>query len=122
MDVQNNVHQHVQVGSEQVEPGVSLPDVEFAHVVTSMWLSAEFAQVRQPWPGPTSAQRDGSARGVRDRRIAARHRLVSITPGGRSHTDAGPPTAATGGGGGVIASCTGQGGPIGDCPGGYRDE
>jgi hypothetical protein len=94
MDVQSNVHN--KLAGDQYDQGASLPDVELAYVVSRTGLSAEFAQVRHPWPGPTSAQRDGSARANRDRRIAARRRLVSITPGGWHDTDAGTPTPATG--------------------------
>jgi hypothetical protein len=47
-------------------------DPEFAHLISRPRLSAQLAQIRQPGPEATTALRDGSARAIRDARIARR--------------------------------------------------
>jgi hypothetical protein len=47
-------------------------DPEFAYLISRPRLSAKLAEVRQPGPEPTTALLDGSARAVRDARIARR--------------------------------------------------
>jgi hypothetical protein len=47
-------------------------DPEFAYLISRPRLSAQLAQVRQLGPEPTAALTDGSARAVRDARIARR--------------------------------------------------
>lgn len=52
--------------------GLSLADHELAHVLASPALAAELAEVRRPRAEPTTALTDGSARRIRDARIANR--------------------------------------------------
>jgi hypothetical protein len=47
-------------------------DVEFQYFVVRERLSKQLAEVRQGWPVPASALRDGSARRRREHRIAQR--------------------------------------------------
>jgi hypothetical protein len=47
-------------------------DPEFAHLISHPRLSAQLAAVRQAGPEPTTALLDGSAREIRDARIARR--------------------------------------------------
>jgi hypothetical protein len=47
-------------------------DPEFAHLISHPRLSAQLAQIRQPGPEATTALKDGTARAIRDARIARR--------------------------------------------------
>ncbi len=72
------------IADDLLAAGLALADAELAHVLATPALAAELAEIRRPRAEPTTALVDGSARRIRDARIAARaarqHRVVAELP------------------------------------------